>query len=394
MRYTFGTFTLDTARRELRDGETDVGLEPQVFDLLVYLLTHRDRVVSADELFETIWQGRIVSLSTLTSRINAARSAIGDSGTAQTCIKTMPRKGYRFVGQVQVEEKQDAKSASIPHAPRHEVRFCRSRDGTRIAYSSVGTGQAVVRAGTWLSHLEYDWQSPLWRHLLHWFSAHSEFVRYDARGNGLSDWDVDDIAFDSFVDDLSAVVDAAGLERFALFGASQSCAVSIAYAVRHPERVSKLVLYGGFAQGRGQHGKPQTGGRYDAIQTLVRRDWGKDNPFLRQIFTTLFVPDASGEQMRWFNDTLRTCISPENAARMRDAIASIDVRDLLAQVSVPTLVLHCKDDAAVPFKVGRELAAGIPNARLVALDGVNHVILETDPGWPRFQEEVANFLAL
>jgi DNA-binding winged helix-turn-helix (wHTH) protein/pimeloyl-ACP methyl ester carboxylesterase len=392
--YTFGPFILDPSRRELRDGATLIEVEPQVFDLLVHLIRNQDRVVSGDELFDTVWNGRIVSLSTLTSRINAARTALGDSGAEQKFIKTVPRKGYRFIGQAVTAGEQRA--AKVIEAPplRQDIRFCRSGDGTKIAWSSVGEGMPVVRAGTWLSHLDYDWQSPLWRHLLHWFSTQSEFVRYDARGNGLSDWEVEDISFEAFVDDLSAVVDAAGLDRFVLFGASQSCAVSIAYAVRHPERVSKLILYGGFAQGRGQPGKPQSGGRYDAIQTLVRQDWGKDNPFVRQIFTTLFVPDASGEQMRWFNETLRTSISPANAARMRDAISSIDVRDLLAQVSIPTLVLHCKDDAAVPFNVGRELAAGIPNARLVALEGANHVILETDPGWPRFQEEVAAFLAL
>ena len=250
MPYNFDEYVLDTGRRELRRGAELIDAEPQVFDLLLYLIENQDRVVSGEELFDAVWQGRIVSLSTLTSRINAARRAIGDSGAKQKLIKTIPRKGYRFAGEAKLEAGQFAAAAQPEADLRQEIQFCICGDGVRIAYATVGSGPPLVKAGNWLNHLEYDWDSPVWRHLLTWMASERQFIRYDARGNGLSDWDADDISFEAFVRDLEAVVDAAGLERFALFGASQGCAVSIAYAARHPERVSKLVLYGGFARGK------------------------------------------------------------------------------------------------------------------------------------------------
>jgi pimeloyl-ACP methyl ester carboxylesterase len=257
----------------------------------------------------------------------------------------------------------------------------------------VGSGSPLVKAGNWLNHLEYDWESPVWSHMLKWMAGGHQLIRYDARGNGLSDWDVQDISFDAFVRDLEAVVDAAGLKRFALFGASQGCAVSIAYAAKHPERVSKLVLYGGFARGRRLRGDPVDIEQADAMITLMRTGWGQENPAFRQVFTSLFVPGGTPEQVRWFNDLQLNTTSPENAVRIRLVSDYMDVRNLLSQVKAPTLVLHCRDDAVQPFEEGRILAAGIPGARFVGLEGRNHLILETDPGWGKFQEEVAAFLA-
>ena len=269
MRYEFDDFVLDTGRVELRRGSKLVDIEPQVFDLLVHLIANQDRVVSSEELFEAVWAGRIVSLSTLTSRINAARKAIGDSGAKQKLIKTIPRRGYRFTAEV-ITASDEAEAAPEPEATlRQEISFCTSGDKVRIAYAKVGSGPPLVKAGNWLNHLEYDWESPVWSHMLKWMASGRQLIRYDARGNGLSDWDVQDISFDAFVRDLEAVVDAAGLTRFALFGASQGCAVSIAYAVRHPERVSKLVLYGGFARGRRLRGDPVDIEQADAMITLI-----------------------------------------------------------------------------------------------------------------------------
>ena len=205
--------------------------------------------------------------------------------------------------------------------------------------------------------------------------------------------DADDISFEAFVRDLEAVVDAAGLERFALFGASQGCAVSIAYAARHPERVSKLVLYGGFARGKRLRDDPTVIAQSDALITLMRTGWGQENPAFRQVFTSLFVPGGTAEQMRWFNDLQRNTTSPENAVRIRLVSDWIDVRNLLPQITMPTLVLHCRDDAVQPFEEGRMMAAGIPGARFVCLEGRNHVILESDPGWSRFRQEIDSFLA-
>jgi pimeloyl-ACP methyl ester carboxylesterase/DNA-binding winged helix-turn-helix (wHTH) protein len=398
MRHHFGPYVVDTERVEIRRGDALVEVEPQVFDLLVFLIVNRDRVLSHDEIFDKVWEGRTVSLSTLTSRINAARAAIGDTGRVQKMIKTVSRKGYRFVADIKEDTAGDDATVA-PHADesgvalRQDIRFCTSSDGVRLAYARVGKGPAIVKAGNWLNHLEYDWESPVWSHLLKWLATGRELIRYDARGNGLSDWTVDDISFDAFVRDLEAVIDATGVEKCVLFGASQGCAVSIAYAVRHPERVEKLVLYGGFARGRLVRGTPEDVDRIEAMLTLMRTGWGQENPAFRQVFTSLFVPEGTHEQMRWFNELQRTTTSPENAVRLRRVSDQMDIRDLLPQVRVPTLVLHCRDDAVQPFEEGRYIAASIPDAHFVGLDGRNHLILESDPGWGKFRDEVAGFLA-
>ncbi len=387
MQFVFGDYSLDVSRRELRRGSGLVAIEPQVFDLLVYLLQNRDRVVSKDDLLEAVWGGRIVSESTLTSRINAARRAVGDSGEQQALIRTIARKGIRFVGTVSEAKPTGTSANTAQQAPssslRQDIHFCTAPDGTRIAYAEVGRGLPLVKTANWLSHLENDWQSPVWKHLLHALAANHQLIRYDARGNGLSDWEVGDISLDAFVHDLESVVEATGLQRFDLLGMSQGCAVSIAYAVRHPERVRRLVLYGGFARGKRRRGSSRDKEQSDALLTLMRQGWGQENPAFRQIFTSLFIPGGTAEQMQWFNDLQRITTSPENAVRIRQAVDDIDVSELLPQVKAPALVLHCRNDAVHPFDEGRRLAAGIPGARFVALEGSNHVILESDPAWPR-----------
>src|SRR6266850_946527 len=399
MTLSFGDCEINLERRELWRAKRAVHVEPQVFDLLVYLVQNRDRVVSKQDLIALIWGGRIVSESTLTSRINAARKAVGDSGDEQRLIRTIARKGLRFVGDA--TEQAKAAASGEPNDParpapastlRHDIPFCTTSDGARIAYAEVGQGPPLVKAANWLNHLEYDWHSPIWSHLLQELAAAHRLVRYDARGNGLSDWDVDDISFDAFVRDLESVVDAAKLDRFALLGISQGCAISIAYAARNPERVSRLVLYGGFARGRRRRGSLEGIAQSDALLTLMRQGWGQENPAFRQIFTSLFIPGATVEQAQWFNDLQRIGASPQNAVRLRQVIDDIDISDLLPRVSVPTLVLHCRDDAVQPFDEGRRLAAGIPGARFVALEGRNHLILESDPAWDRFIAEVTGFV--
>jgi pimeloyl-ACP methyl ester carboxylesterase len=272
------------------------------------------------------------------------------------------------------------------------VHFCTASDGVRIAYAEVGHGPPLIKAGNWLNHLEYDWESPIWSPFLHTLATEHRLIRYDARGNGLSDWEVEDLSLEAFVRDLESVVDATGLDRFPLLGMSQGCAVSIAYAVRHPERVSHLVLYGGFARGRRKRGSQQDIAGGDAIVTLIRQGWGQDNPAFRQLLTSLFMPGATPEQMQSFNDMQRITTSPENAARLRQSVDEIDVTDLLASVNIPTLVLHARNDAMQPFDEGRRLAMGIRGARFVALESRNHMILQNDPVWSRFFDEIENFL--
>jgi pimeloyl-ACP methyl ester carboxylesterase len=244
-----------------------------------------------------------------------------------------------------------------------------------------------------MNHLEYDWKSPIWRHLANELSRDYTLVRYDQRGNGLSDWTVESFSFAAFMSDLEAVVDAAQLERFSLFGISQGCAVAIEYAVRHPERVRKLVLLGGYARGWRRRQSPEEIAARDAMLTLIRTGWGQDNPAFRQLFSSLFMPEASAEEFRLFNELQRVSCSPENAARISIAAGEIDVSQRLALVSTPTLVLHCTEDARIPFAAGRALATGIPGARFVALESKNHLLLSHEPAWHRCLGEVRAFLA-
>jgi class 3 adenylate cyclase/pimeloyl-ACP methyl ester carboxylesterase len=301
-----------------------------------------------------------------------------------------PVRVYRVLS----DEESEGGEASTRMAgllEEQQIRFCTSSDGVGIAYAVTGEGPTLVKAANWLNHLEFDWQSPIWRHVFVELSRDHELVRYDERGNGLSDWDVDDISFEAFVRDLEAVVDAAGLERFALLGMSQGCPVCIAYAVRHPERVSQLVLYGGYARGWA-HRDQSDRDKGNAMVELIRQGWGQDNPAFRQLYTSTMVPGATPEQMDWFNDLQRNTTSPENAARLRLAMGDINVESMLPEVSTPTLVLHGREDAVAPFEGGRRIAAMIPGARFVPLESANHLLLESDAAWPRFLAEIRAFL--
>jgi len=275
-----------------------------------------------------------------------------------------------------------------------EIRYCHTSDGVRLAYAKIGTGPPLVRPAHWLGHLEYDFELPISRHLLLGLARDFTLTRYDARGNGLSDWDVGELSLDAWVSDLETVVDAAGLERFPLLGMSQGCAVAIAFAVRHPQRVSHLVLYGGFAVGRCKRPNVTDADRerFAAMVTLMKLGWGADNQTFRQMFTSLLLPTATREHADAFNELQRKSASPECAVRYYETVSNFDVGPLLQQVATPTLVMHAQDDAMVPVKVGRELAAGIPGARFVALPGQNHIFLDHDPGVPKFFDELRHFL--
>jgi pimeloyl-ACP methyl ester carboxylesterase/DNA-binding SARP family transcriptional activator len=276
---------------------------------------------------------------------------------------------------------------------RQNVRFCKSVDGVQIAYATAGSGPPLVKTANWLNHLEFDWEGPVFRHLFAALTERNTLLRYDSRGNGLSDWNVENLTLDALVNDLKAVVDAAGLDRFPLFGMSQGCAVSVEFAVRWPERVSKLVLFGGYARGWRVVGNESFSAQNEAMVTLTRTGWGKDNAAYRQMFTSLFIPSAQPEEADWFNELQRITASPENAARLLSSLGNVNVSDRLALVTQPTLVMHCRHDARVPYASGRELATGIPGAKFVTLESPNHLLLEHDPAWPRFVAEIRAFLA-
>lgn len=277
---------------------------------------------------------------------------------------------------------------------KQQIRFCRAKDGAQIAMAVMGEGPPLLRAAHWLSHVEFDARSPVWAHWLRELSRDHTYIRYDQRGCGLSDLSPPSMSFDAWVDDLEATVDALGLDRFPVFGMSQGGAIAIAYAARHPEKVSHLVLLGAYGRGRLRRSvTDQQRQEAEILLDLVRIGWGRDNPAFRQLFTTMFIPDGTREQHEWFNELERISASPENAASILAATYQIDVLSLAKTLNVPTLVCHARDDARVPFEEGRNLAAAIPSARFMPLESRNHVLLETEPAWPIFLGELRSFLA-
>jgi pimeloyl-ACP methyl ester carboxylesterase len=244
-----------------------------------------------------------------------------------------------------------------------------------------------------MTHVQYDWQSPIRTPLLHFLSDRYRLVRYDCRNNGLSDWDVEDVSFEALLRDLETVVDALGLASYALLGASQGASISIAHAVRYPERVSKLVLLGGYALG---HSKRSSRKGFDlkAYLNLMREGWGDEHSAFQKMLSMAFLPNASGEQVKWLADLQRVASSPENTVRLRGVFDEIDVVELLPKVSVPTLVMHCRYDNLVPFEEGRRLATLIPNAKFVALESENHVPQLGEPVWPKFLGEIEAFMSV
>ena len=276
---------------------------------------------------------------------------------------------------------------------RQAIRFCTSRDGTRIAYAVMGKGSPLVRAPHFLTHLELDLESPMWRPWLVELSRDHMFIRSDPRGCGLSDRNVSDFSIAANVADLEAVADAAHLDRFALFGASQGSAAAIAFAAHFPERVTHLVIYGGFARGlMKRNPTPDEVREARAMLELVELGWGRENPAYRQMFTSLFVPEATSEQAAWFNELERTCTTPAIAARVIASFGPIDVTDLALKIRCPTLVLHARNDSRVPFEEGRRVAGLIPGARFVPLEGRNHLLLEGERAFKPMFAELHDFL--
>lgn len=276
-----------------------------------------------------------------------------------------------------------------------QIRFCTSRDGVSLAYATVGSGPPLVKAANWLNHLEYDWNSPVWRHWISELSRDHTLVRYDERGCGLSDWNVNDFSLEAWVSDLEAVVEAAKLERFPLLGISQGGPIAITYAARHPEKVSQLILYGSYPTGLYHRDlSKEAQEEADVFLQLIKVGWGKDHPAFRQVFTSLFMPEGTPEEADWFNELQRVSSSPENAQRMLEGFFSLDVREVAAQLKVPTLVLHAKGDLRIPFSEGRKLASLIQGSRFVPLDSRNHILLRTEPAWRRFLTEVRAFLGV
>lgn len=273
---------------------------------------------------------------------------------------------------------------------KQSIRYVATPDQLTLAWAEIGRGVPLVKAATWLTHLQYDRESPIWAHWIRFFGEHFRYIRYDERGCGMSDWKVADLGLPCWVADIESVVEAAVIDRpFVLLGISQGAATAIMYALRHPQRVSHLILYGGYAVGSNKN--PAMAEIYHAVQDVVRLGWGSDNPVFRQLFTSRFVPQGSQAQIDWFNELCRRTTSAANASALLAARGNIDVREFLPLVRTPTLVLHANHDQIAPLSQGKWLASRIPGATFVQLDSCNHVLLEHEPAWQAFQQAVLEF---
>jgi pimeloyl-ACP methyl ester carboxylesterase/DNA-binding winged helix-turn-helix (wHTH) protein len=389
--YLFGPFRLEVGeRRLLREGEL-VPLLGKAFDTLVLLVEGANALQKQHVLMDRLWPDVAVEQNNLQQNVSLVRRALANARGVE--IETVRGQGYRLNAAVREDAPFPQATAQPAGASSGQsMHFCTAKDGARLAYGRSGDGPPLVKAASWLSHLEHDWGSPVWKHWLARLSRDHELVRYDARGNGLSDRKPPAISFAEFVYDLGAVFDAAGVRRAPLLGISQGAAVSVAYAARNPDRVSALVLIGGCVRGWRTKGHAELASSFEALMLLMRQGWGKEHAAFRQIFTTTFFPDATREQMDWFNELQRRTASPETAVAMLSALGDVDVRECLSRIDVPTLVVHSQGDAVVPFSDGVELAAGIRGARFLPLDSKNHVLLESEPAWSRFERELGDFL--
>lgn len=395
MLYRFADCTLDTDRHRFMRGGEPVALEPQVFDLLALLAANPGRLVSKEMMIDQVWGGRIVSEATISSRISAARTAVGDNGRDQRVIKTIARRGIELVADVDADDKP---TPEVPKVPQDEeidqkIRFTTSRDGTRIAYAVSGNGPLLMRAGHFLTHLEREWTSPVWRPYLQELSKAHTVVRYDMRATGLSDREVEDLSLRAYAEDVLAVADAAGMDRFPLVAASQSVPIALHFAAHHPDRISRLVLYGGFAQGRSV--RPGVDAKSEALMLnqMMRQGWGQKGSAFMKAFSMLYCPEGTPEEIEDLAELQRASVSPEGALRVREALDRYDALEYLPRVKAPTLVMHASGDALQPVEQSRIIAAGLADAEFVELNTNNHVYLNSDPVWPEFVSRILNFVA-
>jgi pimeloyl-ACP methyl ester carboxylesterase/DNA-binding winged helix-turn-helix (wHTH) protein len=372
--------------------------------VLVHLIRHRDRVVTKAELLDTVWGDRFVSESALASRLKSARRAVGDDGAGQRVIRTVFGRGYQFVADV-VEHHEQATRAppasttvlpsavSAPVLQQQAVRFCTASDGHRIAYATIGSGPVLVKAANWLTHLDHDRETSVWAHWLEGLARGRTLVRYDERGCGMSDWDVEHMCFQDWVDDLETVVDAIGLDEFPLLGVSRGGAVAIAFAAAHPERVTRLILFGSYPRGRLVRAVTDDERREAALDLEVARvGWGRDDPSFRQVFTSQFLPDGTREEWEEFNELQRITTSAQNAVRFLETFARIDVTGIAPKVQCPTLVMHSREDRRQPIANARELAGLIPDCQFLSLASRHHILRE-EPAWSIFLAELDRFLS-
>ncbi|HWR15758.1 MAG TPA: alpha/beta fold hydrolase [Terriglobales bacterium] len=397
MVYRFAEFELDATERRLARAGEFISLRAKVFDTLCVLVENHGRLLRKDELMKRVWPDSIVEENNLDHNISKLRRALGEGANGSKFIETVPRLGYRFVAQVEQVVTPSLVTAVQPASsdeediPEQEINFFTTSDGVRIAYAIGGSGPPLVRAIDWINHLDFEWKNPFIRRWLLDVMKHHTLVRYDQRGSGLSDWNVVDFSFERSVQDLEELIAVTGVDQFTMLGSCQGGAVATAYAIRNPKRVKRLILNGAFARGWPPPDDMLVE-QFNALLTLIRLGWGKDNPAFRQLWTTLFMPDASPAEMNWMNELQRITSSPENAVRMLSEFPKINILDQLPNVCCPTLVMHSRDDAAVPVNEGRLIASRIRGARFVELQSRNHLVSPGDPAWGDYIREVAGFL--
>ncbi|WP_445168299.1 alpha/beta fold hydrolase [Mycolicibacterium sp. Dal123E01] len=390
--WRFDEFALDAARYELRREGHGVPIEPQVFDVLVHLVSNHHRVVGRQELMDAIWGAGYGSEASLSTRMKEARRALGDTGESQRYIRTVRGRGYRFVA-VPTPIEAPRVPRTPASVPAQRVDYVHARNGVRLAYGVTGSGPPLVRAATWLTHLGYDADSSVWRHWLADLSARRTLIRYDERGCGLSDRDVGPFVFDDWVHDLETVVDTLELDTFPLLGISQGGAVAMTYAAQHPERVSKLILVGAFAQGRAVRAVGEAEQHLAKLDIdLARLGWERQDPAFRKVFAAQFQPQGTREDWDDFDRFQRRTTNPENAVRFIEQFSVIDVLDAARSVTCPTLIVHARDDHRVPQRCSHQLRAAISNARLVTLESMNHLFTAQEAAWPAFLDELDQFL--
>lgn len=286
-----------------------------------------------------------------------------------------------------------ARTRTAPETVDQKISFCTAPDGVQLAYPSVGSGPVVLKAPNWMNHLDYDWRSPIFAPLFKCLARDHRLVRFDQRGNGLSDWEIDTISEDAMIHDMEAVAMAAKLNRFVLFGQSQGCAYCIRYAAEHPEQVAGLVLIGGYLRGPLRRNSAEQSAMHKATTAVIRQGWGATDPAFRHMFTESLMPEASPLQKENMDEFQRLATSADNAARINDMNASVDVSTLASQVKAPALVLHAQGDRRVPLAEGRRMAATLPNAEFVSLPGSNHILVDGTNAFDQFALRAGQFLA-
>jgi pimeloyl-ACP methyl ester carboxylesterase/DNA-binding winged helix-turn-helix (wHTH) protein len=401
VQFQFDDYELDDRAFELRLRGTPCSLEPQVFDVLSYLVQNHDRIVPRQEMLDHIWPDHFISEAALNSRLMAARRAIGDNGKDQRLIKTIHGRGFRFVGEVRSYDSAQATppgpaepaalSSSLPSWEVPGIRYARTSDGFHIAYSVSGSGPPLVRALGWFTHLEREWRWEKGRRFWERLCQNHSLVRYDGRGIGLSD-STTDFSPRSRLLDLETVVDALGLERFALLGMSEGVYTAVHYAAAHPERVSHLICYGGGPGGDDPDENRSWREQWSALVRVIRVGWGNDNPIFQQMIARLFLgPGAPEEDIAYFVEMQRASAAPTTAIQYLRTMVDDGVLESAARVQAPAIVVQRRQDQVMPFSRARRLAAAIPGARLIPLDGENHWLVLDDPGAPEFVRLIEAF---